>query len=143
MTDRPGLDFSFSGSDPGHLAWRDSDQSATTRARIARGFEDAVVDTLAIKCQRALEAACCDTLIVAGGVGANRRLRAKLAEAAARDGGRVCFPRAEFCTDNGAMIAFAGALRLQAGQHDDARSWWRRVDMARVPGWRLCKCHAR
>ena len=122
MTDRPGLDFSFSGlKTQVLLAWRDSDQSDATRADIARGFEDAVVDTLAIKCRRALEATACDTLVVAGGVGANRRLRAKLAEAAARHGGRVCFPRPALCTDNGAMIAFAGALRLQAGQHDDAQ----------------------
>jgi N6-L-threonylcarbamoyladenine synthase len=122
MTDRPGLDFSFSGlKTQVLLAWRDSDQSDATRADIARGFEDAVVDTLAIKCRRALEATGCDTLVVAGGVGANKRLRAKLAEAAARHGGRVCFPRPALCTDNGAMIAFAGALRLQAGQHDDAQ----------------------
>jgi N6-L-threonylcarbamoyladenine synthase len=121
MTDRPGLDFSFSGlKTQVLLAWRDSDQSETTRADIARGFEDAVVDTLAIKCERALEAADCDTLVVAGGVGANRRLRAKLQEMAQRRGGRVCFPRPSLCTDNGAMIAFAGALRLEAGQHDDA-----------------------
>jgi N6-L-threonylcarbamoyladenine synthase len=122
MTGRPGLDFSFSGlKTQVLLAWRDSDQSDATRADIARGFEDAVVDTLAIKCRRALEATGCDTLVVAGGVGANQRLRAKLAEAAARHGGRVCFPRPALCTDNGAMIAFAGALRLQAGQHDDAQ----------------------
>jgi len=122
MTDRPGLDFSFSGlKTQVLLAWRDSDQSEATRADIARGFEDAVVDTLAIKCRRALEATGCDTLVVAGGVGANKRLRAKLAEAAERHGGRVCFPRPVLCTDNGAMIAFAGALRLQAGQHDDAQ----------------------
>lgn len=77
MTDRPGLDFSFSGlKTQVLLAWRSSDQSDTTRADIARGFEDAVVDTLAIKCLRALDAAGCDTLVVAGGVGANKRLRA-------------------------------------------------------------------
>jgi len=121
MTDRPGLDFSFSGlKTQVLLAWRDSDQSDATRADIARGFEDAVVDTLAIKCERALEAAGCDTLVVAGGVGANRRLRQRLQDMAARNGGRVCFPRPSLCTDNGAMIAFAGALRLEAGQHDDA-----------------------
>ena len=121
MTDRPGLDFSFSGlKTQVLLAWRNSDQSDATRADIARGFEDAVVDTLAIKCERALDAAGCDTLVIAGGVGANKRLRAKLTDMCAKRGGRACFPRPAFCTDNGAMIAFAGALRLEAGQHETA-----------------------
>ncbi|CAN5304857.1 tRNA (adenosine(37)-N6)-threonylcarbamoyltransferase complex transferase subunit TsaD [soil metagenome] len=118
MTDRPGLDFSFSGlKTQVLLAWQASDRSDQTRADIARGFEDAVVETLAIKCERALDAAGTDQLVVAGGVGANLRLRARLQVAAERRGGRVSFPRHEFCTDNGAMIAFAGALRLAAGQH--------------------------
>ena len=135
MTDRPGLDFSFSGlKTQVLLAWRDSDQSDATKANIARGFEDAVVDTLAIKCGRALDAAGCDTLVVAGGVGANRRLRAKLQAMAEKRGGRVCFPRLALCTDNGAMIAFAGALRLEAGQHDDAAVHVTpRWDMASLP----------
>ncbi|RZA23957.1 MAG: tRNA (adenosine(37)-N6)-threonylcarbamoyltransferase complex transferase subunit TsaD, partial [Lysobacteraceae bacterium] len=121
MTDRPGLDFSFSGlKTQVLLAWRNSDQSDATRADIARGFEDAVVETLVIKCQRALDAAGSDTLVVAGGVGANKRLRARLQDICAKRGGRACFPRPALCTDNGAMIAFAGALRLQAGQHETA-----------------------
>ncbi len=120
MTSQPGLDFSFSGlKTQVLLAWQASDRSDTARADIARGFEDAVVDTLAIKCGRALDAAGTDQLVVAGGVGANRRLRARLQALADRRGGRVSFPRPEFCTDNGAMIAFAGALRLAAGQHGD------------------------
>jgi N6-L-threonylcarbamoyladenine synthase len=119
MTDRPGLDFSFSGlKTQVLLAWQASDRSAQTRADIARAFEDAVTETLVIKCERALRAAGSDTLVVAGGVGANRRLRARLDALAVRRGIRVCFPRAEFCTDNGAMIAFAGALRLAAGQRE-------------------------
>ena len=138
MTDRPGLDFSFSGlKTQVLLAWQASDQGDQTRADIARGFEDAVVDTLAIKCARVLDAAGCETLVVAGGVGANARLRAKLAELAERRGGRVCFPRPALCTDNGAMIAFAGALRLEAGQHDgmsiDVHPRW---DMATLPALR-------
>ena len=135
MTDRPGLDFSFSGlKTQVMLAWRDSDQSDATRADIARGFEDAVVDTLAIKCQRALDAAGSDTLVVAGGVGANKRLRAKLHDICGKRGGRACFPRPELCTDNGAMIAFAGALRLQAGQFESAAvKVTPRWDMAMLP----------
>ncbi len=135
MTNRPGLDFSFSGlKTQVLLAWRDGDQSGQTRADIARAFEEAVVDTLAIKCERALDAADCETLVVAGGVGANRSLRAKLEQIAERRGGRVCFPRPEFCTDNGAMIAFAGALRLQAGQNENASVMVTpRWDMATLP----------
>ena len=135
MTDRPGLDFSFSGlKTQVLLAWKNSDQSDATKADIARGFEDAVVDTLAIKCERALDEAGCDTLVVAGGVGANKRLRAKLVEMCARRGGRACFPRPALCTDNGAMIAFAGALRLKAGQRDDASVHVTpRWDMATLP----------
>jgi N6-L-threonylcarbamoyladenine synthase len=141
MTDRPGLDFSFSGlKTQVLLAWRDSDQSPGTRADIARGFEEAVVDTLAIKCGRALDAVGCDTLVVAGGVGANARLRSRLQEAAARRGGRVCFPRPALCTDNGAMIAFAGALRLMAGQCGDAAiRVMPRWDMASLPSLDLAQ----
>jgi N6-L-threonylcarbamoyladenine synthase len=120
MTDRPGLDFSFSGlKTQVLLAWQASDRSDQTRADIARGFEDAVVETLAIKCSRALVATGDRTLVIAGGVGANLRLRVRLAELATQRDARVCFPRPVFCTDNGAMIALAGALRLQAGQHED------------------------
>ncbi len=135
MTDRPGLDFSFSGlKTQVLLAWQGSDRTEQTRADIARAFEDAVVDTLAIKCERALDAAGCDTLVVAGGVGANRRLRERLQQMAERRGGRACFPRPALCTDNGAMIAFAGALRLQAGQHADAAiDVLPRWDMALLP----------
>ena len=121
MTDRPGLDFSFSGlKTQVLLAWQKSDQTAETRADIARGFEDAVVDTLAIKCERALRQCEANQLVVAGGVGANKRLREKLAKTCEKMRGQVYFPRPEFCTDNGAMIAFAGALRLQAGQFESS-----------------------
>ena len=135
MTDRPGLDFSFSGlKTQVLLAWRDSDQGAQTRADVARAFEDAVVDTLAIKCGRALDETGFDTLVVAGGVGANKRLRARLEQSARQRGGRVSFPRPQFCTDNGAMIAYAGALRLQAGQREDAAvKVTPRWDMAQLP----------
>ena len=132
MTDRPGLDFSFSGlKTQVLLAWKASDQSQPSRADIARGFEEAVVDTLAIKCERALRQTGVRNLVVAGGVGANLRLRARLQATAAKLGGKVFFPRPQFCTDNGAMIAFAGALRLQAGQHgDESVTVFPRWDMA-------------
>jgi N6-L-threonylcarbamoyladenine synthase len=135
MTDRPGLDFSFSGlKTQVMLAWQASDKTPETRADIARGFEDAVVETLAIKCDRALQQTDARTLVVAGGVGANTRLRARLQVLAEKRGGRVCFPRPEFCTDNGAMIAFAGALRLQAGQAEGAIVTVQpRWDMASLP----------
>lgn len=121
MIDRPGLDFSFSGlKTQVLLAWKASDQSDQTRADVARAFEEAIVDTLAIKCRRALEATGAKRLVIAGGVGANKRLREQLAEAGAKDGFRVYFPRLAFCTDNGAMIALAGAIRLASGQHQDA-----------------------
>jgi len=121
MTDRPGLDFSFSGlKTQVLLAWQQSDKSEQTRADIARAFEEAIVDTLIIKCRRALEASGAKRLVIAGGVGANRRLRSELAAAGAKDGFKVYFPRLVFCTDNGAMIALAGAIRLASGQHQDA-----------------------
>jgi len=117
MIEHSGLDFSFSGLKTQVLmAWQSSDKSEQTCADLARGFEDAVVDTLTIKCERALEQTGHDTLIVAGGVGANARLREQLTAMMTARVGRVCFPPPELCTDNGAMIAFAGAMRLQAGQ---------------------------
>lgn len=117
MIDRPGCDFSFSGLKTFSLTtWQNSTQTEQDKADIARAFEEAVVDTLFIKCRRALEQAGRKRLVVAGGVGANQRLRTKLAELPAT----VAFPRLAFCTDNGAMIAYAGALRLQAGACEPA-----------------------
>ncbi len=135
MTDRPGLEFSFSGlKTQVLLAWQQSDRGEQTRADIARGFEEAVTETLAIKCERALRQTGRKALVVAGGVGANRRLRERLAEMAQRCAVQVCFPRLEFCTDNGAMIAYAGALRLMAGQRESSAISVRpRWDMASLP----------
>jgi N6-L-threonylcarbamoyladenine synthase len=108
MTDRPGAD--------------------QTRADIARAFEEAVVDTLVIKCRRAVEATGVRTLVLAGGVSANRRLRERMDTAMAERGCRASYPRPEFCTDNGAMIAYAGYQRLRAGQTEalgfTARARW-------------------
>ena len=108
MTDRPGLDFSFSGL---KTAAANAVRGGAAPADVARGFEDAVVDTLAIKCKRALEQEQVAALVVAGGVGANVRLRERLATV----GRPVFYPRPEFCTDNGAMVAYAGFVRLAAG----------------------------
>jgi N6-L-threonylcarbamoyladenine synthase len=121
MTDRPGLDFSFSGLKTFTLNTLNREMVATdnpdrTRADIARAFEEAVVDTLVIKCRRALRQSGGKRLVLAGGVSANRRLRARMDKMAEKEGGEVFYPRPALCTDNGAMIAFAGWQRLQAGQ---------------------------
>ena len=129
LTERPGLDFSFSGLKTAVVvALRDRELDDQTRADAAQAFEDAVVETLLIKCRRALAVTDARTLVVAGGVGANRRLRARMLAMGERDGVRVVYPRVEFCTDNAAMIALLGHLRLAAGQRDDlairARARW-------------------
>ena len=117
MVDRPGLDFSFSGLKTFALnTWRQSGQTDRDRADIARAFEDAVVDTMTIKCRRAVHQVGVKRLVIAGGVGANRHLRMRLASMMDKEGGEVFYPRPAFCTDNGAMIAYAGYQRLQAGQ---------------------------
>jgi len=117
MLDRPGLDFSFSGLKTAALvALRGHAMDENSRADVARGFQEAVVDTLAEKCRRALRATAHERLVIAGGVGANRALRERLREIVASLGARLYFPRPEFCTDNGAMIALAGAKRLAAGK---------------------------
>ena len=131
MTDRPGLDFSFSGLKTFALnTWRESAQTDEDRADIARAFEDAVVDTMVIKCRRAVAQTGLQTLVIAGGVGANVRLRERLGDLMKNEGGRVCYPRPEFCTDNGAMIAYAGYRRLQAGQHES-------LSIKAMPRWSL------
>ncbi len=119
MTDRPGLDFSFSGLKTHAVnTIHREDNNQQTHADIARAFVDAVVDTLVIKCHRAMEQTGINVLIAAGGVSANRQLREKLNKLAGEMGGQAYFPRPEFCTDNGAMIAYAGCLKLQAGKHE-------------------------
>lgn len=120
MTARPGLDFSFSGlKTAASTAIAKSTQTEAERADIAFAFQQAVVDTLAIKCRRALQETGLKNLVVAGGVSANTELRRQLSELAESRGGQVFYPRPEFCTDNGAMIAFAGAQRLVAGQSEN------------------------
>ncbi len=135
MLDRPGLDFSFSGLKTAALvALRGRAVDDQTRADVARGFQDAVVDTLAEKSRRALLATGHGRLVVAGGVGANLSLRERLRQMTREVGAQVYFPRAEFCTDNGAMIALAGCLRLAAGSRQGlelaARANWELGDVA-------------
>ena len=117
MTDRPGLDFSFSGlKTHTRNLWLKSEKDEKTQADIAAGFQQAVVDTLLIKCRRAMQHTRAQQLVIAGGVGANLSLRQTLQQAGKKHGWKVSYPRLEFCTDNGAMIAFAGCQRLLVGQ---------------------------
>ncbi|MES9974220.1 MAG: tRNA (adenosine(37)-N6)-threonylcarbamoyltransferase complex transferase subunit TsaD [Candidatus Thiodiazotropha sp.] len=128
MIDRPGLDFSFSGLKTFALntiqrAEREEGGalSAQTRADIARAFEEAVVDTLLLKCRRAVRQCGIKTLVLAGGVSANRRLRQRIDAMMAGEEGAAYYPRPKFCTDNGAMIAYAGCRRLLAGESEALR----------------------
>ncbi|MEA1988633.1 MAG: tRNA (adenosine(37)-N6)-threonylcarbamoyltransferase complex transferase subunit TsaD [Pseudomonadota bacterium] len=135
MVDRPGLDMSFSGLKTYTLntwqaAVKDNDATEQTKADICRAFELAVADTLTIKSKRALEQENLNRLVVAGGVSANREIRSKLDALMKKRKGEVFYPRLEFCTDNGAMIAYAGAQRLAAGQSND-------LNFAATPRWNL------
>jgi N6-L-threonylcarbamoyladenine synthase len=130
MTSRPGLDFSFSGlkTAAGTIIRKEIELQKSqgnegmdeqTHADVAYAFQEAVVDTLAIKCRRALQQCELKRLVIAGGVSANTSLREKLGEITKKLGGEVFYPRPEFCTDNGAMIAYAGLQRLKAGTNAD------------------------
>jgi len=127
MTNKPGLNFSFSGLKTStaitiHKEITEqltAEQKAQTQADIAYAFQDAVIDTIAIKCRRALDHTGLNRLVIAGGVSANTELRKKLKQVMDTLKGEVFYPRAEFCTDNGAMIAYAGLQRLKAGGQDD------------------------
>lgn len=121
MTDRPGLDFSFSGLKTYALnTWNQSAKDERARSEIAKAFQHAVIDTLMIKCKRALHESSCKQLVVAGGVGANKSLRMELQEWILSIGGAIYFPALEYCTDNGAMIAYAGYLRMLRGEKDSS-----------------------
>jgi N6-L-threonylcarbamoyladenine synthase len=129
MLDRPGLEFSFSGLKTAVLhAVRAHEMTTALKSEVAHAVQEAIVATLVAKAVRALEQTGLEALVVSGGVSANRTLRARLAETVGRRGGRVYYPRIEFCTDNAAMIAVAGLARLSAGQHDglaiSARAQW-------------------
>jgi N6-L-threonylcarbamoyladenine synthase len=145
MTDRPGLDFSFSGLKTFTLntanSHRDKDGNLDdqTIADICYAFQEASVQTLLIKCRRALQQTGHGQLVIAGGVGANQRLRSLLMKDLAERGVQVFYPRLEFCTDNGAMIAYAGCLRLAAGQSLSGNGFevkprWSMEDLPLIPG---------
>ncbi|NRB70836.1 MAG: tRNA (adenosine(37)-N6)-threonylcarbamoyltransferase complex transferase subunit TsaD [Xanthomonadales bacterium] len=129
MVNRPGLDMSFSGlKTHTRNLYREHAGTPNVEAHIAAGFQQAIVDTLAIKCRRAMQQTRAQQLVIAGGVGANQELRQRLRADGERYGWGVAYPRLAFCTDNGAMIAYAGAQRLLAGEHTelsiDARARW-------------------
>ena len=132
MTDRPGLDFSFSGLKTAvALVVRELEGAdEQVRADIALAFVEAVVDTLAIKCERAMKQTGITRLVAAGGVSANKQLRHKLARLADAGSGRVFYPRTDFCTDNGAMIAYTGYVKISEGQNDP-------LGFAAYPRWPL------
>ena len=132
MVNRPGLEFSFSGLKTAalNMVKKHEPLDDSLRAEIAHAFQTAVVDTLRIKCQRALKETGYQNLVVAGGVGANRRLREVLEQFTSANHARVYFPALEYCTDNGVMIAYVGALRVLAGQRDEAA-----IDV--LPRWSL------
>ena len=143
MTNRPGLDFSFSGLKTYALTTIQKESAGLEgadlqrlKADIARAFEDSVVDTLAIKCRRAVDQTGVKTLVMAGGVSANRRLRQQIDKMMMERGGAAYYPRPEFCTDNGAMIAYAGWQRLRAGQNEglefEARPRWSMMELPEV-----------
>ncbi|MFZ7109792.1 tRNA (adenosine(37)-N6)-threonylcarbamoyltransferase complex transferase subunit TsaD [Avibacterium avium] len=123
MTDRPGLDFSFSGlktfaaNTINQAIKEEGTLTEQTKADIAYAFQQAVVETLVIKCRRALQETGFKRLVIAGGVSANQQLRQALSELMAQLGGEVFYPQPQFCTDNGAMIAYTGFLRLKHGEH--------------------------
>ena len=100
---------------------------------LAAEFQAAVVDTLVTKCRRAMRATRSRRLVIAGGVGANRSLREHMTRLSDEEGWELFYPRPEFCTDNGAMIAYAGILRLRAGESSplaiQARARWNLEDL--------------
>ena len=142
MTDRPGLDFSFSGlktfaANTLHQVMQEEGElTEQSKSDIAYAFQEAVVDTLTIKCKRALKQTGLKRLVIAGGVSANKQLRQTLTELMQQLGGEVFYPQPQFCTDNGAMIAYAGFLRLKQGQQQDlaieVRPRWAMTELTAV-----------
>ncbi|WP_439290931.1 tRNA (adenosine(37)-N6)-threonylcarbamoyltransferase complex transferase subunit TsaD [Lonepinella koalarum] len=142
MTDRPGLDFSFSGlktaaaNTINQLIKQQGELSEQDKADIAHAFQISVVDTLAIKCKRALTQTGYNRLVIAGGVSANRQLRQGLQQLMQQLKGQVFYPAPQFCTDNGAMIAYVGFLRLKNGEQSDlaieVKPRWTMTELASI-----------
>ncbi|MEN8259288.1 MAG: tRNA (adenosine(37)-N6)-threonylcarbamoyltransferase complex transferase subunit TsaD [Pseudomonadota bacterium] len=144
MTDRPGLDFSFSGLKTYTMnTLNEIGADTQSRADVAYAFQEAVADTLVIKCRRALRDSGLERLVVAGGVSANTRIRRALEAMVDKEGARAYFPRPEFCTDNGAMIAYAGCQRLMAGERQGleigVRPRWPLDDLRPIKNHRLMR----
>jgi len=136
MTDRPGLDFSFSGLKTFTMnTFNNTNKSSQDKADVALAFQQATAETLAIKCRRALRQTGLQRLVVAGGVSANTHIRQTLTSMANKERAKIFFPRPEFCTDNGAMIAYAGCQRFLAQQQEslsiNARPRWPIDDLYR------------
>ncbi len=120
MTNRPGLDFSFSGLKTFTMNTINStEKTDQDKADVAYAFQKATAETLSIKCKRALQQTGLKTLVIAGGVSANTKIRSELLKMTKKQQATLFFPRLEFCTDNGAMIAYAGCQRLLAGQTEN------------------------
>lgn len=143
MTDRPGLDFSFSGlktfaaNTINAQINTQGELDEQTRCDIAHAFQQAVVETIIIKCKRALQQTGYKRLVMAGGVSANKQLRQELATFMQEFGGEVFYPRPQFCTDNGAMIAYAGFVRLNNGERSDlavsVKPRWNMTELPEIP----------
>ncbi|VGM96015.1 t(6)A37 threonylcarbamoyladenosine biosynthesis protein [uncultured Avibacterium sp.] len=142
ITDRPGLDFSFSGlktfaaNTINQAIKEEGTLTEQTKADIAYAFQQAVVETLVIKCRRALQETGFKRLVIAGGVSANQQLRQALSELMAQLGGEVFYPQPQFCTDNGAMIAYTGFLRLKHGEHSpleiEVKPRWAMTELSEI-----------
>lgn len=134
MTQKPGLNFSFSGLKTHALVlWHKIKERERAPSMIAHAFQEAIVETLVMKCKRALEQTHVNNLVVAGGVGANRLLRSSITAMGVKMGKTICFPRHEYCTDNGAMVAYAGCLHYLDGRDDEEQS------IVVKPRWALSK----
>lgn len=120
MTDRPGLEFSYSGLKTFAInTFNSTEKTLQDKADVALAFQTAAIDTLVLKCKRAVKQTGLKKLVIAGGVSANQYLRESMDKFAQKNGVEVFYPSKEFCTDNGAMIAFVGYLRLQKEQSND------------------------